>query len=167
MALTWDDVDFEKAEISITKALQRNIKIGDLVDKKGCIVIGPTKTKSSIRTIPLLKDALELLEKKKRWDPPNERNLLFTNAKNGLPYKEYYREILNQITQAAGIEKNITPHSLRHTFATRGLESGIELIVMQKILGHCNLKMTADIYTHVLPEKKHDSISKLEEVIKL
>ena len=167
MALTRDNVDFEKAEVAITKALQRNVRIGGLVDKRGGLEIGPTKTETSMRTIPLMKGALELLEKKRKWDPPNERNLLFTSAKGGLPYKEYYREVLRRITQAAGIEKNITPHSLRHTFATRGLESGVELIVMQKLLGHSSLKMTADLYTHVLPEKKRDSMTKLEEAIKL
>ena len=168
LALTWNDVDFEKGEISVTKGLQRNVKIGDLVpEPENPLELGPTKTRTSVRTVPLLKDALELLKNKKRWDVPNEKNLLFISKTGGLPRAEYYREIFKLIVHGAGIEKNITPHSLRHTFATRGLESGIELIVMQKILGHSNLKMTADIYTHVLPEKKHDSMTKLEEVIKL
>ena len=166
LALTWDDVDFENAEISITKGMQRSDKTGDLI-KETAYKPGPPKTKSSIRTIPLLNSALELLKEKKVRDPPNERDQLFTSTVRDYPGTCQYRRVLKQVAQAAGIEKNITPHSLRHTFATRGLESGIELIVMQKLLGHSSLQMTSDIYTHVLPEKKHDSMSKLEEVIKL
>lgn len=47
------------------------------------------------------------------------------------------------------------------------MENGIELNVMQEILGHSSVRMTADIYTHVLPEKKKDSIEKLNGIIKL
>lgn len=65
-----------------------------------------------------------------------------------------------------GISK-ITIHGLRHSFATRGLESGIELKVMQELLVHSSIKMTADTYTHVLPNKKKDSILKLENIIKI
>lgn len=55
-------------------------------------------------------------------------------------------------------------HSLRHTFATRGLENGIELKVMQELLGHSTITMTADIYSHVLPEKKREAINKLQSI---
>ncbi|MCL1882629.1 MAG: tyrosine-type recombinase/integrase [Defluviitaleaceae bacterium] len=55
----------------------------------------------------------------------------------------------------------------RHTFATRGLENGIDIKVMQELLGHSSIKMTADTYTHVLPSKKRDSILKLTDTIKL
>ena len=54
-----------------------------------------------------------------------------------------------------------TPHSLRHTFATRGFENGIPPKVMQEILGHKSITMTLDIYSHVLPDKKAEEINKL------
>jgi site-specific recombinase XerD len=47
------------------------------------------------------------------------------------------------------------------------LENGIELRVMQELLGHASIKMTADLYTHVLPDKKRDSIMKLSGTIKI
>lgn len=56
-------------------------------------------------------------------------------------------------------------HCLRHTLATRGLENGIELKVMRELLGHSTMAMTADLYTHVLPSKKKESIMKLDGTI--
>lgn len=73
---------------------------------------------------------------------------------------------MTSISKKTGI-KDLHPHTLRHTFATRGLENGIELKVMQELLGHSTLKMTADLYTHVLPETKQTSIMKLANTIKL
>ena len=65
-----------------------------------------------------------------------------------------------------GIEfAHITPHTFRHTFATRGLEAGIPLKVMQTILGHNSLVMTADLYSHVLPDTKAEKMQKLRGII--
>ncbi|MGI6587098.1 MAG: tyrosine-type recombinase/integrase [Lutisporaceae bacterium] len=55
-------------------------------------------------------------------------------------------------------------HCLRHTFATRGLESGIELKVMQVLLGHSSIVITADTYSHVLPNKKKEAMEKLNNI---
>ncbi len=52
-----------------------------------------------------------------------------------------------------------------HTFATRGLEQGIPLKVMQSILGHSSLAITADLYSHVLPNTKAEEMKKLESVL--
>ena len=57
-----------------------------------------------------------------------------------------------------------TFHTLRHTFATRGLECGIDLKSMQCILGHATFAMTADLYSHVLPNTKLKEMEKLEMV---
>ena len=55
--------------------------------------------------------------------------------------------------------------TLRHTFATRCLENGIDLKIVQELLGHSTINTTANIYTHVLPDTKKLAIKKLENKI--
>jgi Site-specific recombinase XerD len=62
--------------------------------------------------------------------------------------------------------EGVNIHALRHTFATRGLENGIELKVMQELLGHSTIVLTGDTYSHVLPNKKREAIDKLKGTIK-
>ena len=59
--------------------------------------------------------------------------------------------------------ENITPHALRHTFATRAFESGMKPKTVQEILGHSSLSMTMDLYTHVTEDMKAEEMKKLEK----
>lgn len=78
-----------------------------------------------------------------------------------------------QVTKKKGQEllkgrlevERITPHTLRHTFATRALENGMAPKVVQELLGHSSIKMTMDIYTHVLPQTKKEEILKLQGLV--
>ena len=73
--------------------------------------------------------------------------------------------IVEQINHDGIKFEHVTPHTFRHTFATRGLEAGIPLKVMQTILGHSSLSMTADLYSHVLPDTKAEEMKKLQGII--
>jgi integrase len=160
LALKWSDFDLEKSEISVTKTLQR-------IQSK--IVIGSPKTSKGNRKIPLLLQTEELLkEHKKRQHEKRLRigeawqnkNYIFTTNLGTPLDKDNINRTLKSICKKASIEP-ISAHILRHTFATRGFEAGIELIVMQNLLGHASLAVTADIYSHVLPDKKKESMEKL------
>ncbi|WP_246194995.1 tyrosine-type recombinase/integrase [Allochromatium palmeri] len=70
------------------------------------------------------------------------------------------RDYLKGLIEQAGIDKPITPHKLRHTYATRLLESGAELVDIQALLGHANLA-TTQIYTHVSDERMAAVVAKL------
>ena len=88
---------------------------------------------------------------------------VFTNEQGESLDSRYITKRFHSLISAAGIEKaNI--HCLRHSFATRGLENGIELKVMQELLGHSSIALTGDTYSHVLPEKKKEAINKLKGV---
>ena len=64
--------------------------------------------------------------------------------------------------QKDGIEfERITPHTLRHTFATRCIENGMPPQVLKTILGHSKLSMTMDLYSHVLPDTKAEEMKKI------
>ena len=182
LALTWEDIDLENGTLSVNKT----ISMGDFSKQfnKHTFVINPPKTKSSYRTIPLMPSLIDMLKRlKKELEERryfygkgfNELNLVFytgnTNNSQGthgkiLSPSTLRANTLKKIKKITGFI-DITPHTLRHTFATRGLENGIELRVMQDLLGHSSLQMTADLYTHVLPDKKQESIMKLADTIKL
>jgi integrase/recombinase XerD len=70
------------------------------------------------------------------------------------------RAYLRRLVEKAGIDKTVTPHKLRHTYATRLLESGAELVDIQALLGHVNLA-TTQIYTHVNEDRMASVVSKL------
>jgi len=181
-ALTWDDINFDEGYVSINKTLISHGSSQSANIKRG-IEIGPPKTQSSYRNIPLLPDVVTMLKEKQRLCSA-AHNHVFTNEKGEIMHYNPARWYFDRIAIAAGINpprdrreiaekeyadgyNKIHPHVLRHTFATRGLENGIELRVMQELLGHSSIKMTADIYTHVLPNKKKDSILKLADAIKI
>jgi len=70
------------------------------------------------------------------------------------------RAYLRRLVEKAGIDKPVTPHKLRHTYATRLLEAGAELVDIQALLGHVNLA-TTQIYTHVSEDRMASVVSKL------
>jgi integrase/recombinase XerD len=70
------------------------------------------------------------------------------------------RTYLKRLVEKAGIDKHVTPHKLRHTYATRLLESGAQLVDIQVLLGHVNLT-TTQIYTHVGEDRMADVVSRL------
>jgi integrase/recombinase XerD len=76
------------------------------------------------------------------------------------PSARAVRDYLNRLVEQAGIDKPITPHKLRHTYATRLLESGAELVDIQALLGHANLA-TTQIYTHVSDERMASVVARL------
>ena len=67
----------------------------------------------------------------------------------------------------AGLDKNIHPHTLRHSFATRCIESGIPAVVLKTWLGHTDIHMTLDTYTDVFDSMDKDAIDKLDEHLEM
>lgn len=174
LALTWDDIDFSKNLLRVNKT-QIKLKDPDDKDSKWHIEHGSPKTKSSNRTIPLLPSIIELLQGLQKrlevdrmtiGDSYNEYNLIFYNSEGRDIPADSVNKFLKKILKKADLG-DLHLHCLRHTFATRGLENGIELRVMQELLGHSDINMTANLYTHVLPDKKRDSIMKLQDTINL
>ena len=72
------------------------------------------------------------------------------------------RRILKDLNKdrEEGVFEVFTPHSLRHTFATRCFENGIPPKVVQGYLGHSTIQMTMDLYTHVMKDVQQDEIKK-------
>ena len=81
-----------------------------------------------------------------------DKNYVFLNLKGKKISRQYFFIEIRKYAKMAGIEKEIHPHSLRHSFATHLLENGADLRVVQELLGHTNIE-TTQIYTHLTNEK--------------
>lgn len=174
LALTWDDVDFYGQVLNIDKT-QSEVSVGSDGKVQRTINYTSPKTVAGRRKIPLIPKAIQILcevkfkqdeEKKKFKEAYIDNNLVFC-TKLGTPYHESdMARCIRCISKLAGLE-GVHPHALRHTFATRGLENGVDIKIMQSLLGHSKISMTADLYTHVLPDQKKDSMMKMVDTINL
>ena len=74
------------------------------------------------------------------------------NNKGNKLSERYVREIVNKLVRKAGLDIKVSPHTVRHTFATDMLEGGSDLVTVKELLGHESLNTTS-IYTHVTNEQ--------------
>lgn len=122
-----------------------NLKIDDIDGKRMLIRVGSSKGNKDRYTLLSKSVLLELREYYKEWRP---ETYLF----EGSPGKQYSAEsvakVVREAARRAGIKRRVTPHMLRHSFATHLLESGTDLRYIQVLLGHKSTK-TTEIYTHV------------------
>ena len=104
------------------------------------------------------------------WREGRRRNLLLPggwlfpgrNPVEPLSARQLCR-VVSAAAQAAGIKKRVSPHTLRHSFATHLLEQKVDIRVIQVLLGHKRLDTTT-IYAHVATEILHEVVSPLEEL---
>lgn len=173
LALTWNDISFEDEILRVNRTLNITKDYDDL-EAKWQKTFGTPKTESSVRSIPLLPNIVILLKDIKRQQSARRLKLGSTYENSNLVFATQLGRPLDprnmqrtfaSILKKAGIEQGFHIHCLRHTFATRGLENGIELKVMQELLGHSSIKMTADLYMHVLPDMKKSSMMKLKDTL--
>jgi len=122
---------------------------------------------SKERIVPLGDYAKEYLEKyleirgeliKRKNGNPDK---LFLNN-HGLPItRNGFNFLLNNLLKEKGINKKVTPHTLRHSFATHMLDNGADLRTIQELLGHSDI-VTTRIYTHISKKQIHDNYNKYE-----
>ena len=172
LGLRWEDIDFNKRMLSIRRTLNRLPKVDyDGIGNSTEIVIQEPKTKNSIRSIPLISNITNELQQWKTVQKTDamtagnayqDSGFLVTNPFGGYveprTFKDFYDEILN----ASGLGHH-TFHALRHTFATRAMEQGMDAKTLSILLGHYSVAFTLDTYTHVLDSQKHEEMKVMEE----
>lgn len=109
------------------------------------------------RNIPLYPAALQALttylsEVRSLMVADPDENALFVNISGARMSRQGFWKILKYYQNKAGIEKEITPHTLRHSFAVHLLENGADLGSLQELMGHCDISST-QVYTHMINQK--------------
>ena len=180
IGLTWDAIDFQNRTLTVNKTLEYR-------HKQHFWRAGPPKTQHSYRTIPLTDRAYEILKEikdKRPWQKESPllsqtleyidrrtgaisrlvmRDLVFINWRTGEPAKNSsYDTHLYRLCDQAGIE-HFCMHALRHTYATRAIECGVQPKVLQKLLGHASIKTTMDRYVHVTAESLDYAIKQFQQ----
>ena len=128
-----------------------NLKLSDLyIDEEFVRVLGKG---SKERLVPISKKAIRELtywfdDRKQMKIKPGEEDYVFLNRRGAHLTRVMILIMIKQQAQEAGIQKTISPHTLRHSFATALLEGGADLRVIQALLGHESIG-TTEIYTHI------------------
>ena len=151
IALQWSDIDFTRGILTVSKSCH---------DSKGGLIIDAPKTISSRRVIPLPKQLLPILKSiKKKSDAP------FVVSAKGKPVsvRSYQRSFELLLKRLKIPHKGF--HSLRHTFATRALECGMDVKTLSEILGHKNPTVTLNRYAHSLMEHKAEMMNRLGKLL--
>ena len=160
-ALKWGDVNLKEQCISINSTLQRLHNYNNEDYNRTHIVIGATKTDTSIRIIPLNSYAFDLCQK---YFVDNVDAFILTGTTKYMePRTLQYR--LKKYTDECNLE-GVHAHTLRHTFATRAVEVGFEIKSLSEVLGHANTNITLQRYVHSSMELKRANMDKLNDVIK-
>ena len=115
---------------------------------------------SKERIVPLGDYAIDALKEYIYFYRPilnkNNSSYVFLNNRGGVLSRQFIFKVIKEECIKKGIRKNVSPHTLRHTFATHLLKNGADLRIIQELLGHENLS-TTQIYTHLTNDKlKHD-----------
>lgn len=168
--LTWEDIDLERRTIRVNK---KAIVCHDYSKHEAKQTIQDfCKTKSSKRTVVItagLAGVLRVHREKmmeraeKLGEEWSESNLVFLNTRGKIVYSRVLQMCLYKIFAKAGIE-GATMHTLRHTYATRCFEAGVDIKAISEQLGHANVKTTYNVYVHLMEDTKEKEIAKLSEI---
>jgi integrase len=145
--LKWFDIDFEQRTMNVTRSIV-------------CGVVGPCKTESSQKPVPLDPHVAHILtqwREKCRYRKPGDWVFASGRHRGRTPYwgPAILRKYVQPLAREVGIEKKIGWHTFRHTYSTLLRSVGTEFKVMQELLRHSSFRSTLDIYTQAITPAKH------------
>ena len=160
-ALTWNDIDMVNGVICVRRTIERIYSV-DGNKRYTKVIIGLPKTRSSIRDIPMNKELIKMIRPLKKI--VNGDFYVLTNEEKPTEprtYRNYYKRLMEQL--------DIPPlkfHGLRHSFATRCIESNCDYKTVSVILGHSDIGTTLNLYVHPNMEQKKKCIDKMFKTVR-
>ena len=152
LALEWKDVDFQKGMLTVSKSRHE----GKDENGRYAQIVESPKTVSSRRCIPLPKQILCELRMLKR---KSRSVYVISNGESSIPVRSYQRSFERLLKKLDIPHKGF--HALRHTFATRALECGMDVKMLSELLGHKDPAVTLRRYVHSLMEQKKEMMNKV------
>lgn len=170
--LRWENVSMEHKAFRICETRNRLPNHDDRIASATSVITARTaKTDSSLRTVYIMDELYQDLvryrmvqeEIRKQYPGYNREGYVFCQE-NGAPYEpRTYQDLFKRCVRRAGIQ-DANFHALRHTFATRALEHGMDVVTLSRILGHANPSITLDKYGHTLEEHKKRSVNQMGDI---
>ena len=160
-ALTWDDLDVENGIIHVRKTIHR-IYVIEEHRKYTEVILDTPKTKNSIREIPMTKNLLKMIRPIKKI--VNGNFYVLTNEPKPTEprtYRNYYKQFM----QSLGLPL-MKFHGLRHSFATRCIESKCDYKTVSVLLGHSNISTTLNLYVHPNLEQKKRCMEQMSRLLR-
>ena len=166
LGLIWSDIDFEQKHFTIKRTLNRLKSYDETNTAKSKITLSDPKTYASNRTIPItgqmqtILEQQELMQSKEKSLIGNEYNVdgyVFCTEYGTAIEPRTLHSFYKKLCTIADVPQ-ITFHAMRHTFATRALEGGIDIKTASDILGHKSVSFTMDTYMHSLLDNKRNAL---------
>lgn len=158
--LKWSDMNIESGTITISRTIER-IYIVEGETKRTELIVNTPKTTNSNREIPMNKELLSMV--KPLMKVVNSNFYMLTNDEKPTEprtYRNYYHKLMAQLE----IPK-LKYHGLRHSFATRCIESNCDYKTVSVLLGHANITTTLNLYVHPNMEQKKRCIAKMFKLL--
>ena len=184
LGMTWNDINFEERYVSVNHQIIYKKKDNSVV-----YFAAPTKTKKE-RKVPIQRDLYDILKKHKDdtyfisrasgFEVDGYSNFVFINNAGKLKTQHTIVRTFHGIRDAYNKEEtqiaaeeyrepellpDFTPHTLRHTFCTRMAENGLDIKVLQEIMGHANIAVTMQVYNHASFERTQRAVDELSSVL--
>lgn len=160
-ALVWDDIDVEAGVIHVSKTIQRIYVIDEGV-KHTEVIIDTPKSRNSVRMIPIAKDLLKMINPLKKV--VSGSFYVLTNSAHPMEPRTY-RDYYNRLMKLLDMPK-LKFHGLRHSFATRCIESRCDYKTVSVLLGHSNITTTLNLYVHPNMEQKKKCVEQMFRTLK-
>jgi len=130
------------------------------------VTLAPPKTQASYRSVPLARTIADALAAHlSRWPAADEPGLIFTNER-GAPIQQHpFAVVWETAARRAGLPECVTPHDLRHCFASVLIRSGASVKVVQARLGHASARTTLDVYGHLFPDEEDRTRAAIDEAL--
>jgi len=165
LGLQWSDIDFTDSSLTIKRTINRLKSFDPNSTTKTVVVVSEPKTKNSLRTIPLSSTMLaELTQHRQAQERIIKQAYIFINSNQNPFEARRMQKIFKDILHWAEL-KDINFHALRHTFATRALEANVPAKVVSEMLGHANISITLDTYSHVSLDSKRTALEQMNNYI--